>query len=85
MKRNLQVPLLVVFAILLFIAPDAFAIDNCQICAGVVGGGGSFYLFCDRPSPGTLGGRYCFIEYDGGGGAYCHTEGDWCCVTGPSY
>lgn len=85
MKKVVQVALFVAFASLLFAAPDAFAIDDCKVCKGRTGEGGSVYIFCDRPSPGGWGTRYCFVEDTGGYGAYCHTEGDWCCVDGPMY
>ena len=85
MKKIIQVALFVAFASILLAAPDAFAIDNCFVCKGVTGEGGSVYIWCGPPSGGNWGARYCFIEDDGAGGAYCHTEGDWCCLDGPTY
>lgn len=84
MKKLFQVTLSAIFAIVLFSAPKAFAIDRCLVCTGVGGGGGSVSLICDQVSHGGLGARYCFIEWDGYT-AYCHTEGDWCCGNGPTY
>jgi hypothetical protein len=83
MKKLIRVALFAVVASFLFSAPNAFAIDSCLLCKGIVGDG-SVYMFCDRVSGGELGARYCFIEYDGYS-SYCHTEGDWCCATGPMY
>lgn len=85
MKNVIQVILVVIFASVLLSAPDAFAIDSCLVCKGIATGEGSFYIYCGQVSGGGMGARYCFIEDDGNGGAYCHTEGDWCCETGPMY
>jgi hypothetical protein len=84
MKRLMQSSLFSLVAILVFVAPDAFAIDNCQRC-NILQSGSYIAIFCDRPQSGEIGARYCFLEDDGNGSVYCHTEGDWCCVTGPAY
>lgn len=83
MMNIVRLSLFAVVAILLFNAPDAFAIDNCQRCEGISSSQG-FYVTCERPPVGELGARYCFIEYDPDY-SFCHVEGNWCCVTGPAY
>ena len=50
MKKIIQVALFVAFASILLAAPDAFAIDNCFVCKGVTGEGGSVYIWCGPPS-----------------------------------
>lgn len=77
MRHIVRLGLLLVIALA---ASNAFAIDDCQQCQGIVYEDGSFDMWCGRPDPGEWGARYCEIEEWDTDHWYCQLYGNMCCV-----